>query len=83
VALTFGLIVLAMIYAVGDVSDAHLNPAATIGFFAAHRPRGKRFRDCESAGSRNPRRDEEVAASGQVVKESSRGAESINLLARS
>src|SRR5438477_191566 len=27
IALTFGLIVLAMIYAVGDVSGAHLNPA--------------------------------------------------------
>jgi aquaporin NIP len=37
IALTFGLIVLAMIYTVGDVSGAHLNPAVSLGFFAARR----------------------------------------------
>jgi aquaporin Z len=37
VALTFGLIVLAMIYSLGDVSGAHLNPAVTLGFFASRR----------------------------------------------
>jgi glycerol uptake facilitator-like aquaporin len=37
VALTFGLIVLAMIYTVGDISGAHLNPAVSLGFFASRR----------------------------------------------
>jgi aquaporin Z len=37
IALTFGLIVLAMIYTLGDISGAHFNPAVTLGFFAARR----------------------------------------------
>jgi MIP family channel proteins len=37
IALTFGLVVLAMVYAVGDVSGAHLNPAVTAAFAAAGR----------------------------------------------
>jgi aquaporin NIP len=37
VALTFGLIVMAMIYALGDISGAHLNPAVTIAFVIARR----------------------------------------------
>jgi aquaporin NIP len=37
IAMTFGLIVMAMIYTLGDISGAHLNPAVTLGFFAARR----------------------------------------------
>lgn len=37
IAITFGLIVMAMIYALGTVSGAHMNPAVTIAFALAKR----------------------------------------------
>ena len=42
VAMTFGLIVLAMIYTLGDISGAHLNPAVTLAFWRARRFDGAR-----------------------------------------
>ncbi|HEX2748724.1 MAG TPA: MIP family channel protein [Verrucomicrobiales bacterium] len=37
IALTFGLVVLSMVYTFGDISGAHLNPAVTIAFAVAGR----------------------------------------------
>jgi aquaporin Z len=37
IAATFGLVVLAMVYTLGDLSGAHINPAVTIAFAIAKR----------------------------------------------
>src|SRR5262245_22916617 len=37
ISLVFGLVVMAMVYALGESSGAHLNPAVTLGFWSAGR----------------------------------------------
>lgn len=54
IALTFGLIVMAMIYAIGDVSGAHINPAVTIAFWFGGRFEKRRvipYLVCQIAGA--------------------------------
>ncbi len=41
IAFAFGLIVLAMVYAIGSISGCHINPAITVAMFVAGKIKGK------------------------------------------
>lgn len=44
IALTFGLVVMALIYTFGETSGAHFNPAVTLAFWAAQRFEARKIR---------------------------------------
>lgn len=43
IAFAFGLVIVAMAYSIGNISGCHINPAVSIGLFAAGRMSGKDF----------------------------------------
>ena len=42
IALAFGMVVMVMIYAIGDISGAHMNPAVTVAFWVSKRLAGEK-----------------------------------------
>src|SRR5476651_692508 len=43
IGLVFGLVIMTMIYALGEISGAHFNPAVSFGFWLAKRMPSKEF----------------------------------------
>ena len=41
IGLVFGLVVMTLVYTLGDISGAHINPAVTLAFWASGQFKGK------------------------------------------